>query len=48
VWIGVSKNGEPGIPKIGCLFSPKLTMEQYKYSMWNTKNVSSNPVGRIY
>jgi hypothetical protein len=37
----VSKNGEPDIPKIGCLFPPKSTMEQYKYSMWNTKNVSS-------
>jgi hypothetical protein len=37
----VSKNGEPGIPKIGSLFSPKSTMELYKYSMLNTKNVSS-------
>ena len=39
--VGGSKNGEPGIPKIGCLFPPKSTMELYKYSMWNIKNVSS-------
>jgi len=29
------------LPKIGCLFPPKSTMELYKYSMLNTKNVSS-------
>ena len=39
--VGDSKNGEPGIPKTGCLFPPKSTMELYKYSMWNIKNVSS-------
>jgi hypothetical protein len=39
--VGGSKNGEPDIPKIGCLFPPKSTMELYKYSMWNIKNVSS-------
>ncbi|SVE51978.1 uncharacterized protein METZ01_LOCUS504832, partial [marine metagenome] len=38
------------LPKIGSLFPPKSTMEHYKYSMLNTKNVSSitnNNIGTI-
>jgi hypothetical protein len=37
-----SKNVGNRLPKIGSLFPAKSTMEPYKYSMLNTKNVSSN------